>query len=259
MATQISSTHLAEWESAEQLRSAAEARKADRLRCEVARYLNPSPDTPYSLEFAYHLLGDVRGKRILDLGCGSGETTVVLATRGAKVTGLDLSPELIELAEKRLKQHHVTAQLRTASAYSTGLECESVDIVFAISILHHLDLERARQEIWRVLRPGGLLILREPVRDSRTLTYMRRLVPNRGEEMSPYERPLTLGEFSHFSRDFNLIAAKRFRLPFLRVVKQIVPRWEKRAWKIDGWFLKNVTPLRRYATVQVMSLQKRKE
>jgi 2-polyprenyl-3-methyl-5-hydroxy-6-metoxy-1,4-benzoquinol methylase len=256
MATPVSSTHLAEWESAEQLRSAAEARKADRLRCQVTRYLDPPADTPYSLEFAYHLLGDVRGKRILDLGCGSGETTVVLATRGARVAGLDLSPELIELAEKRLIDHRVTAELRTGSAYSTGLERESVDIVFAISILHHLDLERAREEIWRVLRPGGLLILREPVRDSRTLAYVRKLVPSRGEEVSPYERPLRRSELENLARDFKIMAARRFRLPFIRIVKQVVPRWEKKAWRIDGWLLHHVKPLRRYATVQVMSLQK---
>ena len=47
------------------------------------------------------LFGDVRGKTVLDYGCGAGENTVLAASRGAKVIGVDISPELIELARKK--------------------------------------------------------------------------------------------------------------------------------------------------------------
>ena len=55
-------------------RSAAEARKTllePFDRSNIERYLNPPADTAYALEYAYHLLGDVRGKTVLDLGCGT--------------------------------------------------------------------------------------------------------------------------------------------------------------------------------------------
>jgi 2-polyprenyl-3-methyl-5-hydroxy-6-metoxy-1,4-benzoquinol methylase len=66
--------------------------------------LNPPPESPFPLEYAFHLLGDVRGKSVLDLGCGSGESVVILAHLGAKVLGIDISPDLIAIAEQRLRE-----------------------------------------------------------------------------------------------------------------------------------------------------------
>lgn len=67
----------------------------------INRYLAPPENTIQPLEYAFYLLGDVRGKTILEYGCGDGMNTVVLSKRGAKVVALDLSPELFELASKR--------------------------------------------------------------------------------------------------------------------------------------------------------------
>src|SRR5688500_10843099 len=91
------------WESVEVERSAGEAQKReteDLLLAEktIERYLNPPADTPYQLEYAYHLLGDVKGKTVLDYGCGAGENSVLIASHGAaRVIGIDISPELVEL------------------------------------------------------------------------------------------------------------------------------------------------------------------
>src|SRR5829696_6789204 len=96
------------WESVEVERSASEAQKRETENMALAektieRYLNPPADTPYQLEFAYHLLGDVRGQTVLDYGCGAGENSVLIAANGAKrVIGIDISPELVELGEQRL-------------------------------------------------------------------------------------------------------------------------------------------------------------
>jgi SAM-dependent methyltransferase len=80
---------LRKWERVEIERSNAEAQhqdfadlKADETQ--IARYLNPPADTAYYLEYAYHLLGDVRGRRVLDFGCGNGENT--FCWRGAART-----------------------------------------------------------------------------------------------------------------------------------------------------------------------------
>lgn len=95
------------WEDVEVERSASEATKKQRLtdlriKDEILeRYYNPSADTPYFLEYSYHTLGDVKGKTVLDYGCGSGDDSIMIANRGGNVIGVDISPELIELAEKR--------------------------------------------------------------------------------------------------------------------------------------------------------------
>jgi len=89
---------LAERDRAEVLRSADEARKMvvpPVNRTQVERYLNPPSNTAYPLEYAFHLLGDVRGKTVLDFGCGTGENLVPLVERGARVIGMDISPELV--------------------------------------------------------------------------------------------------------------------------------------------------------------------
>src|SRR6185295_8169989 len=97
-----------EWESAEILRSDIEANltRDSRLVADEAnlrRYLDPPLDTAFPLEYAYALLGDVRGRTVLDFGCGSGQNSLLLARRGARVVGVDISASLIELARRRLR------------------------------------------------------------------------------------------------------------------------------------------------------------
>src|SRR3984893_5464606 len=88
------------WEEAEIERSRAEASHTplQGLRMDeanVQRYMNPSPATPYPLEYAFHLLGDVSGSLVLDLGCGNGENSLLVARRQARVIGLDVSESLL--------------------------------------------------------------------------------------------------------------------------------------------------------------------
>lgn len=64
-------------------RSAIEAARIVLAPISVDRYLNPSLNAAYALEFAYYLLGDVRGGTVLDLGCGSGQNLIALASGGA--------------------------------------------------------------------------------------------------------------------------------------------------------------------------------
>ena len=120
-------------------RSAARAAQIVLRPVNLDRYFNPHSDTTHPLEYAYYLLGDVRGKAVLDFGCGSGENLIALVRRGAQVIGIDISPELIELAKQRMQQAQTNADLRLASAYKTGLPDHSVDVIFCVALIHHLD------------------------------------------------------------------------------------------------------------------------
>lgn len=246
-------------DAAEIARSAAEAQNFEFKRAEVERYLNPPEDTPYSLEFAFHLLGDIRGKKVLDLGCGTGENLIPLLRRGAHVIGIDISPELIALAEKRLDEEGLQASLKVASASDTGLSDESVDAVFAMSVLHHLELEAARREIQRILRHGGYLILREPVRYSLGYSVLvkliRQLVPAR-EPVSEYEHPLSLKEVASISAGFEALASRYFRLPFIPVLQRIWASPIPNGFRVDRWLLRTWPSLSHFATVRVMKLRK---
>src|SRR2546428_2132190 len=90
VASMIAEQHA--WERAEVARSAAEALHTPDARlvadeANLARYLDPPIHTVYPLEYAYALLGDIHGRTVLDFGCGSGETTLLLARRGGEGLG----------------------------------------------------------------------------------------------------------------------------------------------------------------------------
>jgi 2-polyprenyl-3-methyl-5-hydroxy-6-metoxy-1,4-benzoquinol methylase len=221
-----------------------------------ARYSAPPENTPFQLEYSYHLLGDVRGKTVLDYGCGGGENALLLASRGAQVTGIDISPELIEIAKRRLEINGLSAEFRAISGYDTGLPDASFDVVFCMAILHHLDLELARREVLRVLKPGGMLIVQEPVRDSRTYAFLRSLVPYSSHDNSEYERPLRKEEIDIFAQGLQCEARRRFKLPFVPLARMASRRLLLPAIRIDRWMLEKIPALAHLATVEVRKLRR---
>lgn len=121
---------------------------------EVHPYLAPRADTPFPLRYAFYLLGDIRQKIVLDLGCGSGENLAPPLARGANAIAIDLSEELVQLARKRLAMANPQRILPDGS----------VDAILCSSLLHHLDIPRAMAEMKRLLKPSGFAVVKEPVR-----------------------------------------------------------------------------------------------
>ena len=222
---------------------------------QIDRYLNPPADTPFALEYAYHLLGDIRGKTVLDLGCGTAEKTVPLLGRGARVIGMDISPDLVAIARRRLQAAHLEASLMVGSAYEIGLPDESVDIIFCMGLIHHLDIKLVRDEMWRVLRKGGAIILREPIRFSKGYAWVRSWLPAQ-KDVSKFEHPLTQEELTTMTQTFRAEETRYFRLPFVPLVARILPSKEGTAWRASGWILKHWKGAERYATGVAMKLQK---
>ena len=249
-------------EHAEILRSAREATQTTsqlRLRREtIARYRAPAETTIFPLEYAFHLLGDVRGKTVLEYGCGDGLNTVILAKRGAKVIALDISAELLGVARKRLEVNGCDAvDLLIGSAHSLPLPDESVDVIFGMAILHHLELDLASREVLRVLKKGGRAIFEEPTRNSKLVTRLRGLFPQRAE-VSPFERPLTSQEMKKFAAPCRY-QAKTFQLLFSSLAS-LVPRWTGPATrlsaKVDAYLLRLFPSLAYYGTITVFQMVK---
>jgi SAM-dependent methyltransferase len=243
-------------DSVEIARGAAEASKIRIRDVDLARYQNAPADTCYPLEYAFYLLGDVQDKLVVDLGCGVGEEVVPLRYRGAHVIGIDISPHLIAIARERLRKYGIDAELRIASAYETRLADESVDVVFCMSVLHHLQLERVNNEIRRILKPDGLFILKEPVRFSWTMELSRKLFPAR-EGRSEFEHPLSSKELNILARGFQVLASRSFRTPAVPLLTRMlqVPYLKKRIWSGDAWVLTRFPRVAHFATSRVMALR----
>ena len=110
-------------------------------------------------------LGDVKGKALLDLGCGAGENSVYFARKGAFCTATDYSPGMVEKALKLAAANGVQIEGRTMNAMELDFPENTFDIVYAANLLHHLpDPKGALREIHRVLKPGGKVCFWDPLR-----------------------------------------------------------------------------------------------
>ncbi|MGC2196823.1 MAG: methyltransferase domain-containing protein [Terriglobales bacterium] len=237
-------------------RSASEASKIVVKPVDVDRYLNPQANTPFALEYAFYLLGNVQGKVVLDLGCGSGETLIPLIRRGASLIGIDLSPDLIAIARRRLSDERLSATTYVGSAYETNLSNNSVDVIFCMSLIHHLDIATVREEMRRILRPGGVIVLQEPIRFSKAYAFLRSLLPAH-EDISEFEHPLTKDEFRTVQAGFLAEGLRFFRLPFVPLLQRTLPAIGQRsASRLSSWILTTFPAAAHYATVAVLRLKK---
>jgi 2-polyprenyl-3-methyl-5-hydroxy-6-metoxy-1,4-benzoquinol methylase len=106
------------------------------------------------------------GARVLDMGCGIGRWSRLLAARGACVTGVDLSPTMIEEAIRRTRAAGLASRCRFIVQDCAALELnDSFDLIVCVTMLQHLvDLEAMRCALRRMaahLAPGGTLVVLE--------------------------------------------------------------------------------------------------
>lgn len=108
------------------------------------------------------LIGDVAGRRVLEVGCGDGALALELARQGAVVTGVDASEQMLEAARQRARDAGVEVRFQLGAAEALPFPPDQFDLVVAQTILCFVkDGSPAFTEIARVLRPGGRLVIGE--------------------------------------------------------------------------------------------------
>src|SRR5690242_811397 len=112
---------------------------------EIARHLFPDIGfranlyaTHWNVLFSRYLV-DLAGKRVLDIGCGTGWTSLLLAQRGAKVTAVDISPRQIEILRYNAEHYGLSHRLRAVCGDITAMHWPgaSFDLCLGASFLHH--------------------------------------------------------------------------------------------------------------------------
>jgi 2-polyprenyl-3-methyl-5-hydroxy-6-metoxy-1,4-benzoquinol methylase len=146
-------------------------------------------------EFPFSVLGDVRGKRILEVGCGAGGNSILLALKGACVVGVDISSRAIDIAKQRAALHGMSER---TTFIATPLELfvppngEQFDVVCEWGVLHHLipvmDSMVSRMADLLV-KPNGVFMFSEPVTPWPWLRKFRLMLPIQVHG-TPDERPL---------------------------------------------------------------------
>ncbi|MBC8179695.1 class I SAM-dependent methyltransferase [candidate division KSB1 bacterium] len=146
------------------------------------------------------IVGDLQGKKILDLGCGIGWASVDYAMKGASVIGLDISMELIKRAKLLVRNKNLKSKIYFVQGSGEYLPFKKkFDLVTGVAILHHLDFKRTVQTLKKTLRANGRCIFMEPLDHNPAIKLFRLLTPKRRTED---EKPLTMDLITSIKNDF---------------------------------------------------------
>lgn len=136
-------------------RHSAAYQDAARLPTGVAHY---GPDIPTEREL--RLLGDLKGKKVLELGCGGAQSSIAFAKQGAIAIGVDFSAAQLAFARQLCEQEEVRVELRQGDLADLAfLRADSIDLVFSAYALGYVeDLNRVFRQVHRVLKVGAPLV-----------------------------------------------------------------------------------------------------
>src|SRR5262249_42759303 len=134
------------------------------------------------------------GMIVLELGCGTGSFTRQLARSGADIVAIDVSPELLEIARSNCSAPNVRYQIENACELS--YDNAVFDSVVGSSVLHHLEIEKALRDVYRVLRPGGTIFFTEPnmlnpqIAIQKNIPWIKRKLGDSPDEIAFFRWPL---------------------------------------------------------------------
>jgi len=253
-------------------------RRLEDIRDNPAKYIikdSPLSHRPQNDDFVKSL-GDLKDKTVLDLGCGLGGMAVFLAQRGAKVTGLDIGPALIEAATMIATTNKVDCKFQVGNITELSFASDSFDLVVGTAILHHLsepDLIKAVQEVHRVLHVGGTAVFSEPVENSRAFDFIQNLIPIKGRERyrpsilqrkawkqhlaTLDDRPVTTQELVRAGKPFKSVRVRAYGF-LMRFSRFLPPKsgLRKKLKNLDNTLFRVLPPLRQFCQSALVEYHK---
>jgi len=167
-------------------------------------------EAPTALEnqFILRRMGDLKGKRILDIGAGLGESSVYFALQGAQVTTSDISPLMVEKVLQLAAKFSVVMTGIVSTAESLNVQENHFDFVYIANTIHHVhDRPALFEQIRRALKPGGTFFSYDPLAYNPAINLYRRMAT---EVRTPDESPLTRSDLRLANRYFKNVGHREF-------------------------------------------------
>lgn len=146
-------------------------------------------ETPTAMEnqFILKQIGPLKGKKVLDVGCGLGESSVYFALQGAVVTASDISPEMVNLTKRLAEKHKVELETRVASAEELSENPDQFDVIYVANLLHHIeDKEVFLKNMHKCLKAGGVFCSWDPLKYNPIINIYRMIATDvRTEDEMP--------------------------------------------------------------------------
>lgn len=152
--------------------------------------------------------GGLRGKSILDIGAGLGESSVFFAMQGADVTTTDISEGMVRFAERLAEHHGVRVHGVVSTAEFLHLPEDHFDFVYIANTVHHVtDREALRRNVMRVLKPGGWFYAWDPLAYNPVINIYRNMA---SKVRTDDESPLRSRDIADFSKGFHSCGHREF-------------------------------------------------
>jgi 2-polyprenyl-3-methyl-5-hydroxy-6-metoxy-1,4-benzoquinol methylase len=158
-------------------------------------------------------LGNLKGKRLLDVGCGLGEASVYFAMQGADVTSTDLSQGMLDATTRLAQANGVNVKQHLASAEDMRLTNDSkFDIIYAGNLLHHVDIVETITRIKPHIAAGGILVTWDPLAYNPAINVYRTLAT---DVRTTDEHPLKWRDIKLFRKHFRIVETRYYWLTTL--------------------------------------------
>lgn len=154
---------------------------------------------------------------VLEIGCGDGCLTAMLAPNCNKLTAIDISEMGINLTKDRLSNSGYVADIYKMDTQDMCFKDSSFDKVVGLYILHHLDLQESIKEIYRVLKPNGIAVFIEPLEMNFISNIWRKLTPS---YRTKTEKPLSYTDIKELAKYFKKAKCTEFN--FLNLFSSLV-------------------------------------
>jgi ubiquinone/menaquinone biosynthesis C-methylase UbiE len=214
--------------------------------------------------YAYLVQCDLKGKRVLVVGCGLGEDALRIAKLGAKVSAFDLSPDSLGIARELAARERLQIAFDEMPAEKMRYEDSTFDYIVARDIFHHVDIPLTMSEIVRVAKPGAVCVVNEIYSHSMTEKVRRSwlvesiLYPRmRGLIYGPDQPYITKDERKLDEHDLEEITKRlqprQFEKHFNFLIARVLPydRFEILA-RVDQLLLRLLKPIGRLLAGRVL-------